>query len=90
MTAMHARDCLGDLKKVLVEGPRAGLHFIFTVTNLSNISNGLIMMFKHRLVFACPEYDAQKVLRDMDVELPENSFRLSNDFEELTVMPYLM
>lgn len=90
MTAMHARDCLGDLKKVLVEGPRAGLHFIFTVTNLSNVSNGLIMMFKHRLVFACPESDAQKVLRDMDVELPENAFRLSNDFEELTVMPYLM
>ena len=90
MTAMHAKDCLGDLKKVLVEGPRTGLHFIFTVTNLSNISNGLIMMFKHRLVFACPEHDAQKVLRDMDVELPENAFRLSNDFEELTVMPYLM
>ena len=90
MTAMHAKDCLGDLKKLLVEGPRAGLHFIFTVTNLSNISNGLIMLFKHRLVFACPESDAQKVLRDMDVELPENAFRLSNDFEELTVMPYMM
>lgn len=90
MTTMHAENCLEDLKKVLVKGPRAGLHFIFTVTNLSSISNGFILMFKHRLAFACPEYDAQKVLRDMDVELPENSFRLSNDFEELTAMPYIM
>lgn len=90
MTAMHAEDCLNDLKNVLVKGPRAGLHFIFTVTNLSSISSGFIMMFKHRLAFACPEYDAQKVLRDMDVELPENAFRLSNDFEELTAMPYMM
>lgn len=90
MTAMHAQNCLDDLKNVLVKGPRAGLHMIFTVTNLSNISNGFILMFKHRLAFACPEYDAQKVLRDMDVELPENAFRISNDFEELTAMPYLM
>lgn len=90
MTTMHAQDCLNDLKNVLVKGPRVGLHFIFTVTNLSSISSGLIMLFKHRLAFACPEYDAQKVLRDMDVELPENAFRLSNDFEELTVMPYMM
>ena len=90
MTAMHAQNCLDDLKNVLVKGPRTGLHTLFTVTNLSNISTGFILMFKHRLAFACPEYDAQKVLRDMDVELPENAFRVSNDFEEFTAMPYMM
>lgn len=90
MTAMHAEDCVDDLKNVLSKGPRAGLHSIFTVTNLSRISDDFIMRFKHRLAFACPEYDAQRVLRDMDVELPENAFRVSNDFEEFTAMPYLM
>lgn len=90
MTAMQAEDRINDLYNVLMKGVRLGLHCLFGVTDMSKVGANITVLFKYRLAFACPEFDAVKVLRDMVVELPENAFRYSNDFEELTMMPYIL
>lgn len=90
IAAMQAENCESDLQNILVKGVRLGVHCLFGVTDMSKIGTAMTVMFKYRLAFACPEFDAVKVLRDMVVELPENAFRYSNDFEELTMMPYIL
>lgn len=90
IAAMQAEGCENDLQNILVKGVRLGVHCLFGVTDMSKIGTSITVLFKYRLAFACPEFDAVKVLRDMVVELPENAFRYSNDFEELTMMPYIL
>ena len=86
--AMHAEDKIGDLKSALVKGARYGVHFVFTTTSVSQMSSGFLSMFRHKVVLSCPQNDAEKVLRDPNSPLPENAFRLSDDYDELTIIPY--
>ncbi len=90
MAAMHADDCLGDLKRALVKGSRFGIHFMFVSGSVAQLATGFISLFRHKLVFSCPRIEADKILRDTNCDLPENAFRLSNDYDELTMLPYLL
>lgn len=88
LAAMHADDCIGNLKRSLVKGSRMGVHFMFVSGSVAQLAAGFISLFRHKLVFACPHTDAEKILRDTSCALPENAFRLSNDYDELTMQPY--
>ena len=90
VASMHADDMIGVLKKALVKGPRSGAHFMFISGSAGTTASGFLSLFRHKLVFACPYSEAEKILRDPNCDLPENSFRLSNDYDELTILPYLM
>ncbi|MCM1166070.1 MAG: hypothetical protein NC299_04835 [Lachnospiraceae bacterium] len=89
LAAMHAEDCLGDMKRALVKGSRLGAHFMFVSGSAAQLATGFISLFRHRLVFACPFVEAEKLLRDPGCELPANAFRLSDDYDELTLITYL-
>lgn len=88
LAAMHADDCLGDMKRALVKGSRLGSHFMFVAGSVAQLATGFISLFRHKLVFACPFVEAEKILRDPSCDLPEGAFRLSNDYDELTLLPY--
>lgn len=90
VASMHADDMIGVLKKALVSGPRMGTHFMFVSGSAAQTAAGFLSLFRHKLVFACPYSEAEKILRDPSCDLPENGFRLSDDYDELTILPYLM
>ncbi|MCH5206286.1 MAG: hypothetical protein J1F09_04975 [Oscillospiraceae bacterium] len=90
IAAMHAEDSSGDLRRALVKGPGLGVHFIFAALGAAQMASGFTALFRHRAVFACAYTDAEKVLRDPNCGLPENAFRLSNDSDELTMVPYII
>lgn len=90
VAAISADDAMLNLKKALVKGPTLGVHFMFVTSNVSMFSPAFFSLFKHRIVFPCPMNDAEKVLRDPNVDLPENAFRLSGEGDEITVMPYII
>lgn len=88
LAAMHAEDCLGDMKRILVKGSRLGAHFMFVSGSAAQLATGFISLFRHKVVFPCPFAEAEKILRDPNCELPENAFRLSDDYDELTLLTY--
>ena len=88
LAAMAADDASADLKKLLTKGSRAGLHVMFVCGNANGLSSGLISLFRHKAVFPCPASDAEKILRFTECELPEGAFRLSDDYDEFTVLTY--
>lgn len=88
--AMGADDAIGNLKKALVKGPSLGVHFMFVASSVSQFGSGFFSLFKHKIVFPCSLADAEKVLREPNIELPENAFRLSGEGDEITVMPYII
>lgn len=88
LAAMHAEDCLGDMKRALVKGSRLGAHFMFVSGSAAQLATGFISLFRHKVVFPCPLAEAEKILRDPDCDLPENAFRLSDDYDELTLLTY--
>lgn len=90
VASMHADDMLAVLKRALVKGPRMGTHFMFVSGSAAQAATGFLSLFRHKLVFACPYSEAEKILRDPNCDLPENGFRLSNDYDELTILPYSM
>ena len=90
VASMHADDTLAVLKRALVKGPRVGTHFMFVSGSVAQAATGFLSLFRHKLVFACPYSEAEKILRDPNCDLLENSFRLSNDYDELTILPYSM
>lgn len=89
VASMHANDIPAVLKRALVKGPRLGTHFMFVSGSTGAAAAGFLSLFRHRMVFACPYGEAEKMLRDPNCDLPENGFRLSNDYDELTMLPYL-
>ncbi len=86
LAAMHAEDCLGDMKRALVKGSRLGAHFMFVSGSAAQLATGFISLFRHKVVF--PLAEAEKILRDPNCDLPENAFRLSDDYDELTLLTY--
>ena len=90
MASMQADDTLDILKRALVKGPRVGTHFMLVSGSLAHMADEFLSLFRHKLVFACPYSEAEKILRDPNCDLLENSFRLSNDYDELTILPYSM
>lgn len=90
MAQMHSEDSMGDLKRVLVKGAAAGVHFLFATTGSAHAASGFTALFRHKIVFSCPLSDAEKVLHSVNCELSENAFRLSDDCDELTMVPYLI
>lgn len=90
VASMHADDILAVLKRALVKGPRMGTHFMFVSGSAAQAATGFLSLFRHKLVFACPYSEAEKILRDPNCDLPKNGFRLSNDYDELTILPYSM
>lgn len=90
LSAVAADDAMANLTKALVKGPSLGVHFMFVASNLSMFEQSLLQLFKYKLVFPCPMVDAEKVLRDANIEIPENAFRLSSEGDEITVMPYII
>ena len=90
VASMNADDTLPVLKRALVKGPRVGTHFMLVSGGVAQEVTAFLPLFRHKLVFACPYSEAEKILRDPNCDLPENSFRLSNDDDELTILPYTM
>lgn len=91
LAEMHAEDGMSGLKRVLVKGSRLGAHFMFVSGSAAQLGSGFISLFRHKIVFSCPLAEADKILRDTsNCDLPENGFRLSNDYDELTMLPYPM
>ena len=90
VASLHADDNLPILKRALVKGPRVGTHIMFVSGSVTQEAVEFLPLFRHKLVFACPYSDAEKLLRDPNCDLPENGFRLSNDDEELSLLPYSM
>lgn len=90
VASMHADDLISVLKCALVKGPRLGTHFMFVSGSAGTAATGFLSLFRHKMVFACPFNEAEKILRDPQCDLPENGFRLSNDYDELTILPYSM
>ena len=90
LAAIAADDAMASLKKALVKGPSLGVHFMFVASSVSNFDPDIIPLFKYKLVFPCTLNDAEKVLRDPSVELPENAFRFSCDGDEITMLPYIV
>ncbi len=90
LAAVSADDAMPNLKRALVKGPSLGVHFMLVTSNVSQFAPAFFSLFKHRVVFPCSMNDAEKVLRDPNVELPENAFRLSGEGDEITVMPYII
>lgn len=90
MSSMLADDMLPILKRALVNAPRAGTHFMFVSGSAAQSASGFLSLFRHRVVFACPYNEAEKILRAPNFDLPENCFRLSNDYDELNIQPYSM
>ncbi|MDE6727689.1 MAG: hypothetical protein K2J80_07090, partial [Oscillospiraceae bacterium] len=90
MASMQANDTLAVLKRALVKGPSMGAHFMFVSGSAAQMTAEYLSLFRHKLVFACPYNEAEKILRDPNCDLPENGFRLSNDYDELTILPYSM
>ncbi|MBD5128987.1 MAG: hypothetical protein HDT43_03555 [Ruminococcaceae bacterium] len=88
IAALHAEDGLADMKRALVKGSRLGTHFMFVSGSAAQLSAGFISLFRHRIVFPCPFAEAEKILRDPGCELPGNAFRLSDDYDELTLVAY--
>lgn len=88
LAAMAADDASADLKKLLTKGARAGIHVMFVCGNANGLSSSLISLFRHKAVFSCPAVDAEKLLRFTECELPEGAFRLSDDYDEFTVLTY--
>lgn len=90
LSAMNAADLMTELKKLLVKGPYKGVHMIFVTTGASQIAPKFISLFRHKIVFPCPMAEAEKLLRDSHRELPETGFRYSDDYDELTMKPFLL
>lgn len=88
LASMYADESAGELKRALVKGPRLGLHFMFVAGSTAQLGSGFVSLFRHRLVFACPLAEAEKLLHDPNCDMPENAFRLSGDYDEVSVMPY--
>lgn len=90
VASMNADDMLPVLKRALVNGPRMGVHFMFVSGSIAQMEAGFLSLFRHKLVYSCPYSEAEKLLRDPNCDLPETAFRLSNDYDELTLLPYIM
>jgi len=88
LAAMSADDLTGDLKRLLTKGSRAGVHVMFVCGNVNDFSNGFVSLFRHKAVFPCEIHDAEKLLRFTGCELPDGAFRLSDDYDEYTVITY--
>lgn len=88
LAAMNADDLGGDLKRLLTKGSRAGVHVMFVCGNVNAFSSGFVSLFRHKAVFPCEIHDAEKLLRFTECELPEGAFRLSDDYDEFTVITY--
>lgn len=88
LAAMSADDLGGDLKRLLTKGSRAGVHVMLVCGNVNAFSNGFVSLFRRKAVFPCEIHDAEKLLRFTDCELPEGAFRLSDDYDEFTVITY--
>ena len=88
IAAMSADDLSGDLKRLLAKGSRAGVHVLFVCGNANGFSSGFVSLFRYKAVFPCEIHDAEKLLRFTDCELPEGAFRLSDDYDEFTVLTY--
>ena len=88
LAAMSADELSGDLKRLLAKGSRAGVHVMFVCGNANGFSNGFVSLFRHKAVFPCEIHDAEKLLRFTDCVLPEGAFRLSDDYDEFTVITY--
>lgn len=88
ISAMAADDSAGSLKLLLAKGSRAGCHSMFVCGKTNNLSSGFISLFRKKAVFPCPASDAEKLLRNADCELAEGAFRLSDDYDEFSVITY--
>lgn len=88
LAAMSADDLSGDLKRLLTKGARAGVHVMFVCGNVNGFSSGFVSLFRHKAVFPCEIHDAEKLLRFTGCELPKGAFRLSDDYDEYTVVTY--
>lgn len=88
LAALSADDLSGDLKRLLAKGSRAGVHIMFVCGNANGFSSGFVSLFRHKAVFPCEIHDAEKLLRFTDCVLPEGAFRLSDDYDEFTVITY--
>lgn len=88
LAAMSADDLGGDLKRLLTKGSRAGVHVMFVCGNVNAFSSGFVSLFRHKAVFPCEIHDAEKLLRFTECELPEGAFKLSDDYDEFTVITY--
>lgn len=92
MATLHAEDqnAVAELKKLFMKGSNSGCRIMFVCSGVSQMQAGFLSLFRHKIVFPCPESEAEKLLQTVDCELTNGAFRVSNDGEEFSAIPYKM
>ncbi|MCH5203556.1 MAG: hypothetical protein J1F03_02350 [Oscillospiraceae bacterium] len=90
MTSIHAEDqnASAELKKLFLKGAKNGCRVMFVCSSVSQMASGFLALFRHKVVFPCPAAEAEKLLQISDCELLNNAFRVSDDSEEFSAVPY--
>lgn len=90
MTSLHAEDqnFSADLKKLLVKGAKQGCKIMFVCGSVNQMASGFLSLFRHKVVFPCPEAEAEKLLQCGDCELLNGAFRVCANNEEFSALPY--
>lgn len=90
MTSLHAEDqnASSELKKLFLKGAKNGCRVMFVCSSVSQMASGFLSLFRHKVVFPCPEAEAEKLVQSADCELMNNAFRINNDNEEYSAVPY--
>ena len=88
LAEMQTADKAAEFKKALLKGSGMGCHFMFVMNSAGGLSGGFISLFRHRIVFPCALTEAEKLVRDTECGIPMGGFRLSDDCEEVSMMPF--
>ncbi|MCH5207604.1 MAG: hypothetical protein J1F04_01860 [Oscillospiraceae bacterium] len=90
MTSLHAEDqnASAELKKLFLKGAKCGCRVMFVCSSVSQMASGFLSLFRHKVVFPCPAAEAEKLLQISDCELLYGEFRVSDDSEEFSAVPY--
>ncbi|MCH5195271.1 MAG: hypothetical protein J1F28_01070 [Oscillospiraceae bacterium] len=90
MTSLHAEDqnASAELKKLFLKGAKCGCRVMFVCSSVSQMASGFLSLFRHKVVFPCPAAEAEKLLQISDCELLYGGFRVSDDSEEFSAVPY--
>ncbi len=88
-------DARTDLKFIMTQGPRLGVHFIILFNTVGELNQSRLdqNLFRHKILFKMAKADAAGIIGVADAnvvsELENHSFRYSNGIDALSFRPYL-
>ena len=91
LTSLHAEDqnSVAELKKLFVKGSKNGCRIMFVCSGISQMQAGFLSLFRHKIIFPCPFAESEKLALSGDCELINGAFRVSEDGDEFTAVPYV-